>query len=92
MRRSEASGTFTKFVEVKARLSAFLSGQEGDDGGFDQVKQEFDSLLGLLLSNLDIFTDDQREFIIHAKNVASTPRHRLGVARARSRSRSTSRS
>ena len=86
MRRSEASETFTKFVEVRSRLSAFLTGQESGDDDFNQVKGEFDSLLGLLTSNLDIFTDDQREFILHAKNVASTPRHRLGVVRARSRS------
>ena len=80
MRRSEAQATFLRFQEIHSRFSAFLSSGESEETDFDQVKSEFGSLLGLLSTNLELFSEDQREFIINAKRLSITPRHRLGVA------------
>ena len=82
MRRSEVPAVFIKFKDLHQRILRILQLEQDDP----DLKEEFDLLTLLVTENLDLFSDEERDFILRSQAVFLTPRYQ--VARARSHSRS----
>ena len=89
MRRSELNEAFNNFKTAHALLSSLSCKEDGDEEEFQQAKIQFSSLLTQLTEHLDLFEQEQRDFILNSSSLAF--RHRLKV-RERSLSQSRSRS
>ena len=83
MRRSEIPAVFCKFKDLRQRVLRCLQLNEDDSA----VKDEFDQLTLLVTENLELFSEEERDFILLSQAVFTTPRYR--IARARSNSRSS---
>ena len=89
MRRSELNQVFNDFKSAHTQLSSLLLGRVSDEAEFEKTKSTFDELLKQVTENLDLFHDEQKEFIRGSSSLAF--RHRVRVARQRSQSFSHSR-
>ena len=94
MRRSELNEVFNNFKTAHARLSSLSVGDNGDEDEFQQAKDDFNSLLTQLSEHLELFDQEQKDFILSSSSLAF--QHRLKVrtrslSQSRSRSPSTSR-
>ena len=89
MRRSELNEVFNKFKTAHARLSSLSVGDSGDEDEFQLAKDDFNALLSQLSEHLELFDQEQKDFILSSSSLAF--QHRLKV-RARSLSQSRSRS
>ena len=87
MRRSEISAVFCKFKDLRDRVLRSLQLGEDDSA----VKEEFDQLTLLITENLELFSEEERDFISLSQAVFTTPRYRVARARSNSRSASNSR-
>ena len=83
MRRSEIPAVFCKFKDLRQRVLRCLQLNEDDSA----VKEEFDQLTLLVTENLELFSQEERDFVLLSQAVFTTPRYR--IARARSNSRSS---
>ena len=88
MRRSEISAFFCKFKDLRDRVLRSLQLGEDDSA----VKEEFDQLTLLVTENLELFSEEERDFILLSQTVFTTPRYRIARARSNSRSASDTRS
>ena len=88
MRRSEVPGIFCKFKDLHQRVLHILQLEQDDP----DLKAEFDQLILLVTENLDLFSEEERSFILRSHAVFLTPRYRVARQRSHSRSASPSRS
>ena len=88
MRRSEIPAVFCKFKDLHQRVLRTLQLEQDDPS----LKEEFDLLTLLVTENLDLFSEEERSFILNCQAVFLTPRYRVARQRSHSRSASPSRS
>ena len=86
MRRSEIPAVFCKFKDLHDRVLRALQLGEDDSA----VKEEFDQITLLITGNLELFNEEERDFILLSQAVFLTPRYRIARARSNSRSSSSS--
>ena len=81
-----------QFKEISIKYDIFLQGRESPDDDLSVVGNSFNSLLSELLSNLNLFNPEDREYIENAKKRTYIPQIRRHLSRARDRANSRSRS
>ena len=87
MRRSEIPAVFCKFKDLHQRVLRALQLEQDDP----DLKEEFDLLTLLVTENLDLFSEEEQDFILRSQAVFLSSRYRIARARSLSRSASPSR-
>ena len=73
MRRSEVPAVFIKYKDLHQRVLRALQLEQDDP----DLKEEFDQLTLLITENLDLFSDQERDCILHQTGLNHPPRARL---------------
>ena len=90
--REKLAERLRQFRVINLKYDTFLQGRENPDDDMTVVGNSFNSLLSELLSNLDLFNPEDRDFIESAKKRTYIPQIRLRLSRAKERANSRSRS
>ena len=80
MRQSEVPSVFLKFKELHERIRRVVVFNE-EDPDFASAQDEFRRLFSLISENLELFSQEEKEYFSAVKAVIFNPRHRFGVVR-----------